>query len=125
MSEREAAPEPRPEFRIEVQWPGGRNVLLNVVIEPALTSLGVDRGRSLGEAADAVATRHDFDRDVLRDDPPFIDALRRWTVSAKEGEVVQAQCVAPRLPDLLLRLKVTPPIPATVPFELPTEDETS
>jgi len=109
----------RPHLRIEVEWSKDRKVPIDVVIEPALTHMREGGGHA--DALDSLTgtAMHDFDRDVLRGEHEFVDALRRWTISAKESEVVHAQCVDFRLPDLLARLKATPPIPETIPFALP------
>ena len=121
MADGDSAPGARPHVLIEVEWPGVRVVSIDVVIEPALTYMREDEGTVLT----ASVARHDFDRDVLRDDPEFVAALRRWTAATPEDEVVTAQCVEPRLPDLLARLKVTPPVPSPIRFTLPPEEPPS
>jgi hypothetical protein len=104
-----------PTLKLKVIWPGGNHdIEVAVLIVPPLahmTRAGEDLAAAMAEEVTVPTRRHDFDEDVLFDDDSFYKALRAWTVTAKPESPVLAQVVETRLPKLLERAKVEPPVP--------------
>lgn len=103
-------------MNLEVAWPDGHKVKVEVIVEPPLGYMGAGGagGRALDDADAGVILvnrTHDFDYNVLYDDTTLRAALRRWTLTATGDSVVRAQVVSTRLPKLLELLHVNPPIP--------------
>ena len=108
---------------LKVVWPGGTHiVMVDVLVEPPLahmTQAGKDLDLSTIAGGVLPQRRHDFDEDVLYNDASFARYLRDWTINAQPGSPVLAQIVSTRVPRLLERARVVPPIQGPIEIRLP------